>query len=1146
MFGQLSAQQYNNLRQKKIFILSDTTKIDSLSIVPGSLVLKDSLGNLLDTNSYQIDLVKGLLIAKKSNFITSVYVNYRVFPVLFTKKYAHKEKTLIEPDHSGNYNPYNYVYKNPNNDIFRTDGLNKTGSISRGLSFGNSQDVIVNSNLNLQLNGKLSEDIDVLAAITDNNIPIQPDGNTQQIQDFDKVFIQLTNKKNKLIAGDFELQRPKSYFMNLYKKAQGGIFSTSLDLSTKADKPQKMNIVLAGAISKGKYTKNTIASIEGNQGPYKLRGANNELYIIVLAGTEKVYIDGQLQKRGQEYDYIIDYNTAELTFMPKNIVTKDKRITVEFEYSDKNYSRSMFFVGDEYETKKLKVKLNVFSEQDSKNQPIQQDLTIEQKQFLAAIGDSLDMAFVPNVDSVAFTNKEVLYKRIDTLVAAVLYDSVYVYSNNADSAHYRLGFSLVGQGKGDYVQIKSSANGKVFQWMAPIAGIRQGNYMPYVLLVTPKKKQMVTLSAEYQITKKTIAAVEIAMTNNDLNTFSTKNKEDNLGYAGKFRLENAFQINKNDSNKWILTSGIQHEWVNKLFNPIERYRDVEFERNWNLTNVNINEDENISGLNFNLANSKTGILNYQAKSFYKGNKYNALQNVLNGDLKKFGFQLTFAGSYLSSKSLVNNTEYYKQKVALSKKIKFLIIGAKEEQERNYIKDVNKDSLQTSSFAFDEYEAFVSSADTVLNKYSLNYKKRFDYSPSKHGFNLATVGETFGLNIGLLKNPKNTVVFTGSYRNLAINDTNLVLLKPDQSVAGRIEYNVKLFKTSVSLNTFYELNSGMEVKKEFSYIEVAQGQGIYAWTDYNSNDIKELSEFEIAAFQDQANYIKVYTPTNEYVKTYSNLFSEVLNINPAIVWANEKGLKKIISKFSAISTYRIDRKTSNSDFKDVYNPFETLVSDSTLISLNSSFRNTLYFNRTNSKFGMEINYQENGNKMLTTNGFDSRTQLIYGGKIRVNFSKSFSANVSYNQGEKTTHSEYLTNRDYRLLYQEVEPIIAIQPNNSFKLSFNYKYSDKKNTISAIQEKANNQRFGTEIKYNVLKKGSLLLKINYIEIKYNGSSNTPLAYEMLEGLKIGSNATWNLSYQRNISGNLQLNLMYDGRKSKDVKTVHVASIQLRAYF
>ena len=82
--------------------------------------------------------------------------------------------------------------------------------------------------------------------------------------------------------------------------------------------------------------------------------------------------------------------------------------------------------------------------------------------------------------------------------------------------------------------------------------------------------------------------------------------------------------------------------------------------------------------------------------------------------------------------------------------------------------------------------------------------------------------------------------------------------------------------------------------------------------------------------------------------------------------------------------------------------------------------------------------------------------------------------------------------------------------------------------------------------MLSKGSLLFKVTYIKIKYNSIENTPVAYEMLEGLKAGNNATWSVSYQRNLSGNLQLTLNYEGRKSQNVNMVHVGSVQLRAYF
>src|SRR4029077_7792438 len=116
----------------------------------------------------------------------------------------------------------NYNKKGGQENLFQNDGLSKNGNISRGISFGNSQDVVVNSNLNLQVSGKLTPEIDMVMAATDNNIPFQADGTTAQLQEFDKVYIQLNNYNTKMIVGDYQLSRPQnSYFMNFYKRAQG-------------------------------------------------------------------------------------------------------------------------------------------------------------------------------------------------------------------------------------------------------------------------------------------------------------------------------------------------------------------------------------------------------------------------------------------------------------------------------------------------------------------------------------------------------------------------------------------------------------------------------------------------------------------------------------------------------------------------------------------------------------------------------------------------------------------------------------------------------------------------------------------------------------------------------------------------------------
>jgi len=334
--------QVSLTREKTINILassSDTINLDTLSIIKETFSIKQN--NLqLDSTQYTLLAADGNLILKKTVPRGNITVRYAVYPYLFTQIHSHKNQETFTTSPKQALNPFLYRPQNRKmEDPFGTGGLTKSGSLSRGISFGNSRDVSVNSSLNLQLAGKLSDNLDLLMVATDDNLPIQADGTTQQLQEFDRVFIQLTSKSSKLIGGDFFTVRPNSYFMNFNKRGQGLNVTAAIPIV----RLPKDKLIVGGsiAISKGKFSRNVIQGVEGNQGPYRLRGAENELFIVILSGTEKIYIDGKLLLRGQENDYIINYNTGELIFTAKQLITKDIRIVVEFQYSDKNYSRSL-------------------------------------------------------------------------------------------------------------------------------------------------------------------------------------------------------------------------------------------------------------------------------------------------------------------------------------------------------------------------------------------------------------------------------------------------------------------------------------------------------------------------------------------------------------------------------------------------------------------------------------------------------------------------------------------------------------------------------------------------------------------------------------------------------------------------------------
>ncbi|MEQ9425904.1 MAG: hypothetical protein RJQ09_15880 [Cyclobacteriaceae bacterium] len=1111
-------------------------RLDSLSSDPSTFEFSSEV-------NFNYDILTSEIIIENVDDADSVQICYRTFPFSFS-----------EPIATHSYNEYDSTIATPalvlhdglpphREEIFTADGIQKTGSISRGVSFGNNQDVFVNSSLNLQMEGKLTEDLNIRAAITDQNIPFQPEGNTQQLQDFDNVYIQLYNNDFSLTAGDVVLKNKDSQFLRYYKNVQGGDAVVNYTMGDDWQAESTIGV----SVAKGKFASTQIEAIEGITGPYKLRGPDGERFIIVIANSEKVYVDGRLLKRGFNHDYVIDYNLGELTFNNNIVITRFTRIRVDFEYSDRNYNRSILKTSHYLESDKADFHFNFYQEKDNRNRPLAFDLSNADKQLLSDVGDNLDQAVISGADSAAFNENLVMYERRDTIDIDGATASIFVTSNDPQNAKFVVSFSEVGLGNGDYELLNTNTNGRVYRWVSPQNGQPQGTHAPVTQITPPSMKQMMTFGGGLNISKTDRIFSELAFSNQDINLFSDLNNDDNSGYALKTGYEKK-PVDLGFLPNYKLSGAFDYEFDSRHFAGIDRFRYIEFNRDWSApTSIEEPATENMYNASVKLKRNDLNQLNYHLSGRKRGNQVDGLQHRLEVSKSLSLLQLSSQLFLLDNDQGFQQSEWRRWVGEAYLKMNAIEPGYQYTTDRNSVFTTANDSIFSTLMNYSEHKMFVRSGDSLSTGFNINYAIREDKTPFE--------GDLVDNNRSQTANAViNTTIGDDHYLNVNFTYRNLENLRPEadqdrneETIMGRLDWRGSFLDRHIKSELTYATNNSRELKREFIYLQVNTGEGTHTWRDLNDDGEQDLSEFFEAINFDERNYVKIWVPTDEFINAFSNIFNYRFSAVMPRQWREDGGLKALISKISNVSSVNLNKKITDDDIGARFLPFSTDINDEDLVSVRQAVRSTFFFNRANPGYAMDFGINMTDSKQLLTNGIESRSNDEYTLNIRYNLNRNYNFHLGLVQGEKANFSDFLTGRNFIINTKKMTPEIAWQPSNNFRLKAGYSYTDRNNIILENSgEGVKTSEYNLELRLAKAASSSLNATFRFINNDFEGDENSALGYELLNALRSGRNATWNINLQRKLANGLRINMTYEGRKSADQRVIHTGRMQVTALF
>jgi len=1229
-------------RYLRLALGHDTTSFavsDTLTVVPGTVTVN---GQSVAYDA-RLDRYRWVQPVRRDTagapLPDSVLLCYRVLPLSLSRARFRRPRGLMDSIDFRDRPMMTLADFSQKEQILSTPGISKTGNLSRGISFGNTQNVFVNSALNLQLEGQLTDKIHLTAAISDQNVPFQPEGNTQTLQQFDRIYITLTGPQWNLTAGDVVLRNKPDYFLRYYKNIQGAAVEANLgapgpqplqmgtsnsvsnappssfatytngvtnnsaaptgsgsaplaipntpvptgpqltsapaapngaaEATVRNEKGQiRSSTLVAGGVAKGKFASLDLTPLDNVQGPYRLTGPNGEQFIIVLAGSERVYLDGRLQTRGFDYDYTIDYNLAEITFSPRHLITRNTRLKVDFEYSDLNYSRSLYTASHYQQLGKLQLRGNFYQEADDPNNLANLSLDATDLATLRNAGN-VSQVQTPGGVQAPFNRTLVQYNLVTFNGPNGQQLTKYQYTTDSLSTVYTVRFTDVGEGLGSYAQSTqyNSANGRVYEYVGP--GL--GRYQPVRVLPTPLLKQMLSAGATYQLDPSTAVFVDVARSQLQRNRFAVGTEQTGgavrLGYAVQDKALPAWAPGA--LRNYRLRSALDFEHTATGFAPIDRYRDVEFDRNWsttstaNATTAALRQD-NILNFALGVTRDANNSVNYRLSYRNRPGEVNGVQHWL--DLAQKVGRVEMRGSFflLGSQAGRYRSDWARGEASVRYGGGRLIPGYTYKFDKNRVISPRGDTVRSANY-FDEHTLYLSSPDTGRTRYRLDYSYRRDRTPTAEQANLElhNVAQTVQASASTRLGRTQDLRVLATYRD--INRVSFPDSARVRNVLAKLDHTVSFLQNQIRSELSYSVQTGRELRRDYSFLAVPAGQGTHYYAgDLNKNGVQDKDEFLEAQTPDAQyrTFIKVYLPTADYITAYQNRLSYRLTANAPRPWFQAGGWRQFASRLSSISSFTADRRTTSDNLGTRLSPFSLLSNeDEKLLAFNQLLRNTVYFNRASPIFGAELTVQQTQQKTLLTQGFDLRNLSTQSLLLRRTLAQSFTGRLLFSRDIRQANSTYSSDplspsyRNFELLIYTVQPEVSYQPSPALRLTGSLLHTTKENILAARTYNTSGtfDDAGLEVRVSQVSKRTITANTHVTRVDFQSSDNSSsggvastVGLEVLQALRPGTNYTWSLNLEQRLTNGLNINVAYDGRKASGTNVVHTGRMQVAVLF